>query len=138
MSSARTLRRFVYLTCGVGVALQSRMCLWKIDPHDVGSLVFLVTLFVVGVGPYASCFFLAKVARQKEWAPLAALLGSLAVLGVDAMTFESVFLNPQSSTAGLGMLFAPVLTYPAATIGVVTGYFLGRGKTPNEPPPTTT
>ncbi|MDI9237769.1 hypothetical protein QLQ15_02445 [Lysobacter sp. LF1] len=54
--------------------------------------------------PYVLCLVLASVGRR----PLHAVVAALCCLGLDIVTYRSVFVSPSSSTAALGLLFSPL------------------------------
>lgn len=74
------------------------------EPFDAGDLLFLGGLLLWSCLPYLIC---ASVALLKK-KPVFALGGALGTFTFDLYMYYSVFVHPGSSTAALGLLFAPL------------------------------
>lgn len=90
------------IPCFAGTLLWALICFGKAEGPVSG---FLVGMFAFALVPYAFCALVALVGKGH---PCYALAGSLAALAWDALTYHSVFVSPSSSTATLGLLFAPL------------------------------
>jgi hypothetical protein len=69
-----------------------------------GDLLFLGGLLLWSCMPYLICASLAMVKKE----PVFALGGALGTFTFDLYMYYSVFIHPVSSTAALGLLFAPL------------------------------
>lgn len=93
---------------------------------DDGPSLFGAALFIWSMLPYGVGSLIAMRSN--------ALAGALAVLGslvVDVLLYYSVFIEPESSTAALGLLFAPgfnlLIVLPVA---LLLGYLISRRSRP--------
>jgi hypothetical protein len=110
-----------------GVTVQAFVSFWKAaGPLGTSHLAF----FAWGCIPYAVCLAITRWGHPNYgfWAALACMFG-------DALTYHSVFVNPQSSTAGLAYLGAPLVNvFLFVPLGVGLGYlnrrFAERGPAP--------
>ena len=86
---------------------------------------FLAMLLAASALPYMICFLIAKSDNLG-----AALGGIIAVSVLDAAIYWSVFLEPKSSTAALGLLFAPVWKlFAALPLGALVGFAIDAAVT---------
>lgn len=72
--------------------------------------------------PYAICLAAAFFFKS-AWP---AFVAGLLALSLDLMTFDSVFLRPGSSTAAIGLLYAPLVNLFVVPIGLLAGWGLSR------------
>jgi hypothetical protein len=89
----------------------------------VKSTHFAVGFYLLSLSPYiaAACFYFW--ARRPHAAAGALLLPAL----LDAGNYYSVFVEPQGSTAALGMFFVPLLNIAVLVpIGAAVGWWAGR------------
>jgi hypothetical protein len=89
---------------------------------DGGVSAFGIGLFVWSLVPYALATLIGL-----RWSGVAGALAALIALVIDVLTYYSVFIAPTSSTAALGLLFAPLvnllLVLPAS---LLVAYLLSR------------
>lgn len=105
----------------LGIALHGYISLFK---ADTGPNAFTLGLFSWSVVPYAICLLVALLG--KRW-PLLGLFGAAAALIADLNLYYSVFVAPDSSTAAIGLLFAPLINLVVfVPLGMLVGYGLGR------------
>jgi len=98
-----------------GIALHGYISLFKADG---GPNPFTLGLWAWSAFPYAICLFVA-LARKR---PLLVLFGAVAALAVDLISYHSVFVAPTSSTAAVGLLFAPLINLLACVpLGMLAG-----------------
>jgi hypothetical protein len=72
--------------------------------HTIEAERFLVAFWLWSLSPYIVATIILARFRHAH-----AAIGALAIpILLDLMTFFSVFVSPQSSTAGLAMLFTPL------------------------------
>ena len=89
----------------------------------VKSAHFAVGFWLLSLSPYIAGACLYFWARKPHAAAGALLLPAL----FDAGNYYSVFVNPQSSTAALGMLFVPILNIAVfVPLGAAVGWWVGR------------
>ncbi|WP_373988367.1 hypothetical protein [Duganella sp. BuS-21] len=89
-----------------------------------GNGAFRVALCAWSLAPY---LLLAAVLQRRGGAGISLLAGAALMLLLDAATFWSVFVAPQSSTAALGLLFAPLLKlFCIAPLSIAAEAWLGR------------
>ncbi|MCX7557778.1 hypothetical protein OS187_13340, partial [Xanthomonadaceae bacterium JHOS43] len=102
-----------------GVAGQAFVMFWKASsPLGAGHVGF----FAWGCIPYVVCLAIARWGHPNYgfWSALACIAG-------DAITYHSVFVSPQSSTAGLAYLGAPLANvFFFIPVGVLLGYLNQR------------
>lgn len=120
------------------------------SPHDhllqtsrlllaAGACLHLVTAIVLGEGNSAfrgalcvwslAPYLLLAVVLQRRGAGVCLLAGAALMLLVDAITFWSVFVAPQGSTAALGLLFAPLLNlFGIAPLSIAAEAWLGNNR----------
>lgn len=121
------------------------------SPHDhllrtsrlllaAGACLHLVTAIVLGEGngafraalcvwSLAPYLLLAVVVQRRSGAGVCLLAGAALMLLVDAVTFWSVFVAPQSSTAALGLLYAPLLNlFGIAPLSIAAEAWLGSNR----------
>ncbi|MHA4867202.1 hypothetical protein ACXZ1M_05830 [Duganella sp. PWIR1] len=118
------------------------------SPHDyllrasrlllaAGACLHLVTAIFLGDGNAAfraalctwslTPYLLLALVLRRGGAGICLLVGAVLMLLVDAATFWSVFVAPQSSTAALGLLFAPLLNlFCIAPLSLAAEAWLGR------------
>lgn len=101
-----------------GLALHAYIALFESSGNDVWSVVFLAW----GGLPYLICLVIACLGRRA----LHGLFAALACLGLDAVNYYQVFVDPQSSTAALGLLFVPLLNLVVSIpLGVTVAALIG-------------
>jgi len=89
----------------------------------VKSTHFSVGFWLLSLSPYMAAACLYFWARKPHAAAGALVLPSL----FDAGNYYSVFVDPQSSTAALGMLFVPLLNIAILVpLGAAVGWWVGR------------
>lgn len=105
----------------LGIALHGYVSLFK---ADTGPNAFTLGLFVWSVVPYAICLLVALLGKGR---PLLGLFGAAAALIADLNSYYSVFVVPDSSTAAIGLLFAPLINLVVfMPVGMLIGLALGR------------
>ncbi|MES2116132.1 MAG: hypothetical protein V4578_13335 [Pseudomonadota bacterium] len=88
-----------------------------------GGGAFRVALCAWSLAPY---LLLAQALRRYR-GRIGLLAGALLMVLVDAVTFWSVFVAPQSSTAALGLLMAPLVNLVCvAPLSIALNVWLGR------------
>jgi hypothetical protein len=91
--------------------------------HAEGGWGARLGLFAWSCSPYVIC---AVIAFRLD-RPAAALGGAALALAADLLVHVSVFVDPQSSTAGLGLLFMPLWNLLIVVpIGTLIGWLIGR------------
>jgi hypothetical protein len=94
-------KHLVAAAAAVGISLQAYVCFFNAD----GPLsTFSIGLFVWSAVPYLACLAISKLVG-----PDYGFYGVLACLLGDGLTYYSVFVNPTSSTAAIGLLFSPMV-----------------------------
>jgi len=94
-------KHLVAAAAAVGIGFQAYVCFFNAD----GPLsTFLIGLFVWSSVPYLACLAISRLVGPDYgfYGVLACLLGS-------GLTYHSVFVNPTSSTAAIGLLFSPMV-----------------------------
>ena len=120
MASQSAQARLLIALVAAGVGLHGYTAVFEAAD---GVDAFVVGLFAWSCLPYLLCLWVGR--RGKS--PLPGVLGSGAVLVVDSVFFYSVFVSPQSSTAAIGLLFAPLVNLIAAVpLGMLVGFLLSR------------
>lgn len=105
----------------LGIALHGYISLFK---ADAGPNAFTLGLFAWSAVPYAICLLVAL--PGKGW-PLLGFFGAAAALIADLNSYRFVFVAPASSTAVIGLLFAPFVNLLVLVpLGMLVGYGLGR------------
>ena len=88
-----------------------------------GGAAFRVALCAVSLAPY----LLLALALHRRGGRIGLLAGAVLMVLVDAATFWSVFVAPQSSTAALGLLMAPLVNlFCLAPLSIALNAWLGR------------
>jgi hypothetical protein len=88
-----------------------------------GGAAFRAALCALSLTPY----LLQALALRRRGARIGLLAGALLMVLVDAVTFWSVFVAPQSSTAALGLLMAPLVNlFCVAPLSIALDVWLGR------------
>lgn len=86
------------------------------------SYAFLILLFAWSCFPYLLCLVGTFLSQR-----VFAVFASVGCLAVDLATYHSVFISPTSSTAALGLLFAPAVNLVVVLpIAMVATWLLGR------------
>jgi len=94
----------LFLANGGGVVFRAALCAWSLAPY-----------------------LLLALAQQRSKTCGALLAGALLMLLLDAHTFWSVFVAPQSSTAALALLMAPLFNlFCMAPLSIAANVWLGR------------
>lgn len=84
---------------------------------------FVIGLLAASAFPYLLCLGVLKWTRSIG----AALGGLTAIVLFDGWMYWSVFIAPRSSTAALGLLFAPMWkTFVLLPTGAVIGHVIGK------------
>jgi hypothetical protein len=115
-----------YLSRASWLLLAAGACLHLVTAIFLGegNGAFRAALCVWSLAPY---LLLALVLRRRGGAGVCLPAGAALMLLVDAATFWSVFVAPQSSTAALGLLFAPLLNLLCiAPLSIAAEAWLGR------------
>lgn len=121
MKSPISIANFLIILSGIG--LHTYTLLSTFSPEHP---VFSIGLMLVSIFPYAICLTLTLLKPGFFWVSIA---GALAALVIDSLTYHSVFISPQSSTAALGLLFAPLWNiFLFMPIGMVLGYGIERSR----------
>ena len=94
-------RRVASAVCGTAVVLHM-VTAFVMSSGPV--VTFALPLLAFSCLPYLAMFVLATALKR----PIPGAAGAAAALIADAATFWSVFIQPKSSTAALGLLFTPV------------------------------
>lgn len=120
MASQSTQTRLLIALVAAGVGLHGYTAVFEAAD---GVDAFVVWLFAWSCLPYLLCLWVGRRGRS----PLPGIFGSGAALVVDSVFFYSVFVAPQSSTAAVGLLFAPLVNLILALpLGMLVGVFLSR------------
>jgi hypothetical protein len=94
-----------------------------------GPNAFGVGLMLFSWLPYIACAVLLALTRNA----LAAGCGAIMAVLFDLSIFYSVFIHPTSSTAALGLLFAPLWNLLLfGPLGAGIGWLIGRRRRPSE------
>ncbi|MDN2696968.1 hypothetical protein O0882_11620 [Janthinobacterium sp. SUN073] len=117
LKSPRQASRLV-LTVGTSLHLITALFL-----ANGGGIVFRTALCAWSLAPY----LLLALALQRSKNCGALLAGALLMLLLDAHTYWSVFVAPQSSTAALGLLMAPLFNlFCMAPLSIAANMWLGH------------
>lgn len=121
MKSPFYIVNFLIILSGIG--LQAYTLLSTFSPEHA---VFSIGLMLVSILPYCICLLLTLVKPGYYWVSFG---GALAALVIDGITYHSVFISPQSSTAALGLLFAPLWNiFLFMPMGMVLGYGIKKSR----------
>lgn len=121
MKSPFSIANFLIILSGIG--LHSYTLLSTLNSEHT---VLSIGLMLVSILPYCICLILTLTNPGFYWVSFG---GALAALVVDALTYHSVFISPQSSTAALGLLFAPLWNlFLFMPIGMVLGYGIKKSR----------
>jgi len=86
-----------------------------------------LSLFVVGLFAWGCTPYLASLAIARWGHPSYGFFAAAACMGGDLLTYLSVFVNPESSTAAIGLLFAPIANlFFFLPLGAVIGHLNKR------------
>jgi len=114
-------RIFAIVVVVAGMLLHAWTAVFKAEG---GPSAFTLGLFAWSSLPYLACLLIALRACARSWL---ALCGALAALCVDFAMYYSVFIAPDTSTAALGLLMAPVINLIVVVpLAVLLAYLLGR------------
>ncbi len=123
MKSPLSIANFLIILSGIG--LHTYTLLSTFNPEYA---YFSIGLMLVSILPYCICLLLSLIKPAFYWVSFG---GALAALVIDGLTYHSVFISPQSSTAALGLLFAPLWNiFLFMPIGMVLGYGIERSRAP--------
>lgn len=118
---ARFPTRPTLIVAVLGILLHAYISFFK--AHE-GPNVFTLGLLVASALPYLICVMLATRGRRR---PLSAFIGAAACLVCDGVLYNAVFVNPQGSTAAVGLVFGPLVNLALCIpIGLLGGYVLER------------
>ena len=119
MSVARKLRLAAYVGAGVGILFHLQTAVFRGGWDSFSQLVLFGSSL-----PYIACALIARLCPY----PLMGVIPLVPALALDGLAYYSVFVDPQSSTAVLALLWAPIwnliLVVP---IGSLIGWLL-RGR----------
>lgn len=104
MNTRSPLSVLPLLPIALGMALHAWTALFEGSDHGGG--LFRVLLFAWACSPYLACL-VAWMRGHRVFAMIAAT----GCLVVDASVYHDVFVAPTSSTAALGLLFAPAVNW---------------------------
>jgi hypothetical protein len=121
MKSLLPIINFVIILSGIG--LHTYTLLSTLSSEHTA---FSIGLMLVSIFPYCICLLLSLIKPAFYWVSFG---GALAALVIDALTYHSVFISPQSSTAALGLLFAPLWNlFLLMPIEMVLGYGIKKSR----------
>ena len=113
-------RKAAIILITLGVVLHSYINIFKSSEGIYG---FNIGLLIYSLLPYFVCALFITIKNK----PQIALGGVILPLIIDSITYYDVFINPQSSTAALGLLFTPLVNLIIfMPIGILIGFGISR------------